>query len=933
MSNKEIQEKEIEKNLTKLIQEITNNIKENLKGYVGEKSKKVKNDIELYLTQVSDFIQSNELYNQEESIKRELIKLYEALKTLKLREIPKEEYIIDILEGKVNRNSSFVKETGSEKYLRVLSKQGLGSNIKINEALNKIKRNNIIKVSPSKISEVYENLLTLISQYTLNKNIRQLRDGVRQVIETNKPKEDENGTDLFGKTNLSTKGKDFSEPLINKILSSNEEFDWNNYGDEEKEMLNSVFTSLIGYDDQLLFTVENQMNDIANKEYLNEELIKTGEEYGKQIANKIIDSEFENFKVDIDLDTKLSNNFDYTSIVEEIKSHLEDKNLQTSEMAEVVSVYVNYFQNDFDPQDSDIVNKKGNINFNNINKYIANNTFTYCKGYKSKKGKISRTSKKDYDEVSEFFPLFECKEDGSLKRLGKPTGGSIDSVYYSRKKQKAIGTSTTVDTTGTIEGDQFARHAFKNKKINEFLNKVIDNQKEEKDQNIYNQIQEYTKLNEDNKEEYEKLLKIQSLKSDNTFQVIISEYQGKPYKEGDKITTDTLIWLFEENDFNFDMFGTVVTKESKGIEKYLEVLSFLEAQKSEDYKKYYDKDTLDSLYLFLNKRVKGYSIYTEITSGNNKENTHNLNKKLIEISPYIVDSLIDNSKDNNDFDLGKEIIEELKKDPNITRQLKDIEEIYTNMINSIEKEELRETLKKNINIEILLEEQIMFFKRTLNTSGDKHRRTINLTSQNFMEEILTSNPYNLTFLVDLMDKMVEEEKIKLETLREDGFKGKIRAQRAEEEKQRMEEEKQVIQMIESYIKQEEYSLEEYVDSEVFTMEQYEKYRIKAEEGIFWTKLGLKGIKLKKECDIKGLSLSEFIINKYFSTPEDEEKIREQINGMRNIKLERLADATEEELENAIQEILKEQKIDITKEDSKKLNEEIKKVATNKFKGM
>ena len=157
-------------------------------------------------------------------------------------------------------------------------------------------------------------------------------------------------------------------------------------------------------------------------------------------------------------------------------------------------------------------------------------------------------------------------------------------------------------------------------------------------------------------------------------------------------------------------------------------------------------------------------------------------------------------------------------------------------------------------------------------------------------------------------------------------------QREEQDRQKEEQDRQkdIVEMIKNYIETTEYTLEEYIDGEVFTMKEYEKYRIKAEEEIFWKKLGPKGVKLKKEMNERGLKLHEFLIDKYFSSEEDEYKIREQINGMREQKLEKLANATEEELERIIQNILKEKNIDISKEETKELSKKVTKGVINKF---
>jgi len=86
----------------------------------------------------------------------------------------------------------------------------------------------------------------------------------------------------------------------------------------------------------------------------------------------------------------------------------------------------------------------------------------------------------------------------------------------------------------------------------------------------------------------------------------------------------------------------------------------------------------------------------------------------------------------------------------------------------------------------------------------------------------------------------------------------------------------------------------------------------------------------KEEDVEGYELSSFIVNKYFDNGKGEEKIRNQIEGMKNKNLSKLAEETELELEKTIQELLKEENIDISKEETKELSKEVTKQVINKF---
>jgi len=553
---------------------------------------------------------------------------------------------------------------------------------------------------------------------------------------------------------------------------------------------------------------------------------------------------------------------------------------------------------------------------------------------------------------------FSKKDNKIILNAGK--SGETDGEFYYLKNNILHSKSLSVTKAGEsrFEGIQNNTHNLKTKLKNSILRKLIEinGENEEYLSTIMSQIRE-NKIKEGSHNLVHILNKMATI---NQSELLLMELK---YSEEDiidylsmktsyykKITKKSLEYL----SFNNVTIEDIDNYKENGLDNYLN-----SSKDKESVEKDHKQNEVNDFDI-PNKKEHTH-IFTIFNNGvfyiddkkNQKLNT------IITIFSHINNDMLDLKKSNIDketvikyiektIDIFKHLEVELVKITNkegVKKQREDTSKIFTS--NKIQNNSTISLIKNII-------ETIKDYEKTRENKNiiksdmklDNVKEAIGVLSF-YLEHLQTlkENDKN-NVLDDLKDTIDNSTSFQSETyltvgygeakkeLREKDKKREEEDRKREEEDRKREEEKELIQMILSYIKDEEYTLEEYIDSEVFTMEQYEKYRIKAEEEIFWSKIpGLKSIKLKKEYKKRLLSLPEFIVDKYFSKSEDEEKIREQISGMRKNKLQELADVTEEELEKAIQEILKLEKIDITKKDSEKLNEEIKKVVTIRFKGL
>ena len=546
---------------------------------------------------------------------------------------------------------------------------------------------------------------------------------------------------------------------------------------------------------------------------------------------------------------------------------------------------------------------------------------------------------------------FSKKDNKIILNAGK--SGETDGEFYYLKNNILHSKSLSVTKAGEsrFEGIQNNTHNLKTKLKNSILRKLIEinGENEEYLSTIMSQIRE-NKIKEGSHNLVHILNKMATI---NQSELLLMELK---YSEEDiidylsmktsyykKITKKSLEYL----SFNNVTIEDIDNYKENGLDNYLN-----SSKDKESVEKDHKQNEVNDFDI-PNKKEHTH-IFTIFNNGvfyiddkkNQKLNT------IITIFSHINNDMLDLKKSNIDketvikyiektIDIFKHLEVELVKITNkegVKKQREDTSKIFTS--NKIQNNSTISLIKNII-------ETIKDYEKTRENKNiiksdmklDNVKEAIGVLSF-YLEHLQTlkENDKN-NVLDDLKDTIDNSTSFQSETYLTVGYgeaKKELREKdkKREEEDRKREEEKELIQMILSYIKDEEYTLEEYIDSEVFTMEQYEKYRIKAEEEIFWSKIpGLKSIKLKKEYKKRLLSLPEFIVDKYFSKSEDEEKIREQISGMRKNKLQELADVTEEELEKAIQEILKLEKIDITKKDSEKLNEEIKKVVTIRFKGL
>jgi hypothetical protein len=311
--------------------------------------------------------------------------------------------------------------------------------------------------------------------------------------------------------------------------------------------------------------------------------------------------------------------------------------------AEIVSVYLNYFRydfkNDFEKDNPNgPINTNGTLNKNYINKKIVENSYIYTKKEKTQTEEQLKKNGKEY--VEDISPMFKLSK-GKLEVINEAGAGSVDSFYYSRANQRVVGTSTTIDTTGTIEKDQFIRHLYKTKKLNELVNTLKN-----KEDKSFIDIKE--ELNKSHKEGLDKVIKTQGKDNSDIYDDILDEYK-ETLNENGQITPETIDKLFENNAYSFDILGPVVKEDNKVISSLNDIFLFLDYQNEKTGGRVpYTLEAIQHFHTKSKTEVKNFMIYNDLKKSYNPEEfktfKHNIEKNIID---FVINSF--NNISEEDF--------------------------------------------------------------------------------------------------------------------------------------------------------------------------------------------------------------------------------------------------------------------------------------------
>jgi len=840
-----------------------------------------------------------------------------------------------------NTMSDYKKKYGEDNGYRKFSKKGLQRIESIEYAIKAI--TNGIKVNKENVAEV----LNYISQelyefYKEDKSFEEAHDfmkGIKTKIEENQDNGEQ--VNLFIKGNLDN--KTIKEKLTRKTFSMFQVFEeelFKNGKKYDKKVIEDFFSN--GFEN--IENFENETENLIQSEVESFENIVeiNGSKISSILLEKDLNDSYQSFKSEEDLPDILKN------LNEKLKDFYTLGNeTAKNKQAEIISVYLRYFENDFD---NDLINDKNEIiknnelNFEYINNKIVENSYIFIKKKKEKKV----NGKKVEETKLNIEPMFEIKN-GLLSVKNQAGTGSVDSFYYSRKEQVVIGTSTTVDITGTIEKDQFIRHLYKTKKFNDLINLNIS--KENK--NLKEIMEELSK-----EEGFEELLKIQDLGVEDTYEKIIEDF-GE-YDEDIKenvITKNTVDKLFENNKYSFDMLGDLIKdymSKSMGLH---EIFLFLDYQNNYALNYYSSREIIEYFHEKSQTNIKRFQLFEDFKKYQ-IENNGTINIFRDKLTETMIKGLSNvfnkmdtqdikelvSKKKNEIIEISNELYtEHFQKEENFEQQLSNIiQEIKQSMIeifkdnNEINEKIINETITIEKEFKSFLSTFLLVLKKTDNNKLLKMENQYTLylkqdqnrtLRQEFLDckyfEIFTKNNALFELLGVTEDRDVYKDKS------EDLEK------KSEDLEKKLEESKKEI--IKTIIKSPQKEMYEYMKTNMvgegkpISIEEFESNVLIVEEEIFFEILPKeKREVLKTEKEESKMSLSSFIVFKYFPEENGEEKIKNQISKMKEKNLSNLAEETEIELEKTIQEILKEENIDISKMETKELSKEITKGVMNKF---
>jgi len=909
--------------------------------------------------------------------------------------------------------SKYTEQYGFRKY----SKKG---KLNTTEILQNINRQlNGIKVDKSKVKKVLNEIANKMYEYDyetsyINSNTYlaqqeqlqsfKLMKEIKEIIENNQAENEKDQDNLFSSTNLAKSSK--TNTIIRNVFFDEEQ-------KYNKDIVEDFFTRT--FDAIELF--ENPMENMDNEKF--KELTK---ESGNIIAEELVNGMLNNFYVSGNNSSEILTN------IEKMLGKFFNSQQAKNKNAEIISVYLNYFRYDFKSdyekdKDNGPINKDGSLNQKYINEKIVKNSYIYT----------SEELKDEYDNKyveEDISPMFKL-ENNKLVVINEAGAGSVDSFYYSRNEEKVVGTSTTVDTTGTIEKDQFIRHLSKTKELNDLVLTVED----KKDKNFVDIIEE---LKENSEEKWNKVVSIQGEDNQKTYERILEKYKDTLNENG-QITPETIDKLFENNAYSFDMLGTVVKEENRVISSLNDIFLFIGYQNTQTpILAPYTLEAIEHFHTKSKTEVKNFMIYNDLKKSYNVEDfkdfKDNLEKTILDFLINSFDSLSDEdfkkltNKDTSKedrFTIYNSFLENNKdKTQQIEIVLKEITEKLVNQLSdNVKKDYVVENIKLETEIPSLMENFTLAMYQSNNkldkmsTQYDKRFIKVNnLEERKLRQDFLKSVYYQhivknkewfcliskqsetidtQSETIDTQSETIDTQSETIDTLEEEKERNKNKHELEKylmesidflednllkyleiEEKERRGKKVRKIKRIKDgkinnvldelfksteeedreEIKKEEYSLifEEYKKEkkltylkikrnikngkreEVLKELQLEKnieneIVLFIEEEIFFELLPKeKEDELREEMKEQGLDLPKIIVSKYFSKPEDENKIKEKIEKMRGKHLENLADLTEKELEKVIQEILKTENIDISKEETQELNKEITKQAKNTF---
>jgi hypothetical protein len=313
---------------------------------------------------------------------------------------------------------------------------------------------------------------------------------------------------------------------------------------------------------------------------------------GLDIADKLLEYELTNEFYNIE---EIDN-----SLVKQLKNELNNLgNEKTSYLNEIRSVYLRYFEYDYDADKEDpnvkIINEDGKIDFKVLNERIAESSAVLTKTTK----KAAKGNKKE--ETWKIGPMFSVNKKGKLKAKAAAAKGGVDSFYFSRKERKIIGTSTTGDNTGEIESTQFLRHHYKTIAFQEFAEKHPNWE----DANSMTDIINFQNRR-NNKVDTDQMIEIQKLQNEETFKAIIDRYCN-----GGPITVEVIEKMFEATGYKFDTFGGITTQKTKGLQKVMDMYMFFDYQNYLDNSDY-PKEVIEKWHELASGQNKNYNIFSSM---------------------------------------------------------------------------------------------------------------------------------------------------------------------------------------------------------------------------------------------------------------------------------------------------------------------------------
>jgi len=193
-------------------------------------------------------------------------------------------------------------------------------------------------------------------------------------------------------------------------------------------------------------------------------------------------------------------------------------------------------------------------------------------------GKEKKNSK-----CNSVLPIISRSDNGNWM-VTKAGSGVVDSIYKDPYDSKLVGTSTTLDTTGRIEKDQLKRHPYKVYRISNAIKEA-----EEANKNFANFSKE---LNDE-------IVEIQGWNSDKTYREMKEESNT-----GDSISEELIKDIYAEIEYNFDIFGDLVSPSDSLIVKLVKVRLFLRFQESQAVNGGYSDGALRVMNENIKQRVR-----------------------------------------------------------------------------------------------------------------------------------------------------------------------------------------------------------------------------------------------------------------------------------------------------------------------------------------